>query len=70
MVQILVCNIKDSSTILLKGFGPDHVVEDFSVSFQLKRYVFFLYEGTFAMVTLLLRCFKRLEEKISFINSC
>jgi len=43
MVQILVCNIKDSSTILLKGFGPDHVVEDFSVSFQLKRYVCFFY---------------------------
>ena len=38
MIQILVCNTKDISSIQYKGFGPDHVVEDFSVSFHLKRF--------------------------------
>ncbi|XP_066924160.1 intermembrane lipid transfer protein VPS13D-like isoform X2 [Clytia hemisphaerica] len=41
MVQILVCNNKDISSIQLKGFGPDHVVEEFSVSFHLKRRIVF-----------------------------
>ena len=38
MIQILVCSTDHIGSVQFKGFGPDHVVEDFSVSFLLKRF--------------------------------